>query len=63
MNKRLEQEKTGKGGLLRDEVHKTGSNDPDQIAYKQYMMLTEENKEKVNRYVESLKAEQYTPAP
>lgn len=33
---------------------------PDDIAYTMYAMLTEENKEKVNRFVESLKAEQYT---
>ncbi len=35
---------------------------PDQLAYEQYMLLTEENKAKVIRYVESLKAEQCTPA-
>lgn len=36
---------------------------PDDTAQKMYAMLTEENKKKVNRFVESLKAEQYTLLP
>jgi hypothetical protein len=33
----------------------------DEIAIEQYNKLTEENKEKVIRYIENLKAGQYTP--
>lgn len=36
---------------------------PECIAHLLYNMLTEENKEKVNRFVESLKAKQCTPTP
>lgn len=35
----------------------------DDIALEQYNRLSEENKEKVIRYIENLKAEQYTLEP
>lgn len=35
----------------------------DRVAEIQYHLLTEENKEKVNRFVERLIKEQCTPAP
>ena len=48
-------------GSPRSGVH--NKSELDEMAFEQYKKLTPENKEKVNRFVESLKADQYNLAP